>query len=190
MQGGATEEQIERVARTLYELGWHETRTWDRDATANGKLGYRNRARAVLAAAGDASSAAAVLPIGDDSGHDGDGDACCGEDGPEDQGGAHSTNVTGGITPSDREKLASRLRGDILDAVPDDNDMQHVLELAAAALATPVEVDEAKLVGIVRSVIDRRPYADETRRAIRGLENAVAREVAHRGPEWLRGEGR
>lgn len=38
--------------------------------------------------------------------------------------------------PSDdeREALADRLTGDILDAVPDDNDMQHVLELAAAAL--------------------------------------------------------
>ena len=39
-------------------------------------------------------------------------------------------------TPSpDREKLAARLLGDVLDAVPDDNDMQHVLDLAAATLA-------------------------------------------------------
>lgn len=53
-----------------------------------------------------------------------------------------------GVLPapsSDREKLAARLRGDILDAVPDDNDMQHVLELAAAALVAPVEVDAEAL---------------------------------------------
>lgn len=36
-----------------------------------------------------------------------------------------------------REALAARLTGDILDAVPDDNDMQHVLELAASELRGP-----------------------------------------------------
>lgn len=44
---------------------------------------------------------------------------------------------TATVSRPDREKLAARLRGDILDAVPDDNDMQNVLELAAAALAVP-----------------------------------------------------
>lgn len=45
------------------------------------------------------------------------------------------------VSPSPgREELASRLRGDILDAVPDDNDMQHILEMAAAALAAPPTV--------------------------------------------------
>lgn len=56
--------------------------------------------------------------------------------------------------------------------------------------ATAVQVDEAKLVKMVRDTIDRRPYTDETRTAIHGLENAIGREIWRRLDEWLRGGGR
>ena len=58
------------------------------------------------------------------------------------------------------------------------------------SLAAPVQVDEAKLVKMVRDTIDRRPYTDETRTAIHGLENAIGREIWRRRNEWLRGGGR
>lgn len=51
LPAGPSEEQIEAAAIVLYERGWRGTRTWDRDATEAGKIGYRNRARAVLIAA-------------------------------------------------------------------------------------------------------------------------------------------
>lgn len=38
------------------------------------------------------------------------------------------------VPPMTREQVAARLRGDIFDAVPDDNDMQHVLSIAADLL--------------------------------------------------------
>lgn len=59
------------------------------------------------------------------------------------------------LAPSaDRKALAARLTGDILDAVPDDNDMQHILELAAGALAAPPPVDEAKLAEVIKKAVD------------------------------------
>lgn len=48
-----------------------------------------------------------------------------------------------------REALAARLTGDIFDAVPDDNDMQHVLELAASELRGP------------RPITDERPMSEK-----------------------------
>ena len=48
----------------------------------------------------------------------------------------------------EREALAARLTGDILDAVPDDNDMQHVLELAASELRGPRPITD-EMLGIM-----------------------------------------
>lgn len=45
------------------------------------------------------------------------------------------------MTEPTREQIVARLRGDIFDAVPDDNDMQHVLTIAAALL-TPTSSTE------------------------------------------------
>lgn len=46
-------------------------------------------------------------------------------------------------------------------------------------------VDEGKWRDVAKSVIERRPYSEETRREIRGLENAIARAVV----EAIGGEG-
>ena len=62
-----------------------------------------------------------------------------------------------------------------------------VAGLRAVTLAAQVAVDEAKLTEIVRGTIARRPYTDETRRAIHGLEHAVGREISWRSDEWLGG---
>ena len=47
-------------------------------------------------------------------------------------------------------------------------------------------VDVGKWRDVAKSVIDRRPYSEETRREIRGLENAIARAVV----EAIGGESR
>ena len=49
------------------------------------------------------------------------------------------------MTPAEMREAANRLRGDILDAVPDDNDMQHVLEMSAEALDRLADVIELHL---------------------------------------------
>lgn len=95
----------------------------------------------------------------------------------------------------DRKKLADRLLGDILDAVPDDNDMQHVLELAAATLAAPVEVDEAKLVEFLESPThapaETHSRADGTcTECPWPVYQLPPAEQASKITEWLRGEGR
>ena len=80
-----------------------------------------------------------------------------------------------------REALAARLTGDILDAVPDDNDMQHVLELAASELRGP------------------RPITDEMVEAAAGADFEFGKEsmtwdawVAHDSDHagWLRKKAR
>lgn len=40
-------------------------------------------------------------------------------------------------------------------------------------------IDEQRLLEIVKDAIDRRPYDERTRREIRGLENVIARDIAH-----------
>lgn len=92
------------------------------------------------------------------------------------------------VPSPDREALAARLRGDILDAVPDDNDMQNVLELAAAALAVPPVVNEAKLENEIRRLmlewsVDGMPFPGDSRPAF------IARGLVERQREWL-GDGR
>lgn len=53
-----------------------------------------------------------------------------------------------------REALAARLTGDILDAVPDDNDMQHVLELAASELRGPRPITDEMVQAGARALND------------------------------------
>lgn len=55
------------------------------------------------------------------------------------------------------------------------------IELSLEERSTPV-IDEAALAEVAKRVIDRRPYSDEARSEIRGLENAIAREVV----AWLK----
>ena len=43
-------------------------------------------------------------------------------------------------------ELADRLTGDIMDAVPDDNDMQHVLEMAAYAIRRRVLEEQGQIL--------------------------------------------
>lgn len=52
------------------------------------------------------------------------------------------------------------------------------LAVLAAAQAEPRVLAEMRIREITKATIERRPYDDHTRREIRGLENAIAREVA------------
>lgn len=53
--------------------------------------------------------------------------------------------MTDQMTPAELRETAKRLRGDILDAVPDDNDMQHVLELSAHSLDRLADEAEGRM---------------------------------------------
>lgn len=148
-RGVPTDEQVELGARGIHELTQADP---FEDYHPNHQSELRRLAHAALAAA-----VAPPAPTGRDcvcfdgtgacerrvggfmctrsEGHDGVHVACSEE----------THDLTGALrrppAPSaDREKLAARLTGDIMDAVPDDNDMQHVLTVAADALATPAPV--------------------------------------------------
>ncbi|MGO2150815.1 MAG: hypothetical protein ACTH32_06395 [Microbacterium gubbeenense] len=76
------------------------------------------------------------------------------------------------MSPDELRELARRLRGDILDAVPDDNDMQHVLEMSATGNERLAAV--AEWADAYSSEKGYNLYGDQQvdiRRVIRGGEN-------------------
>ena len=89
-------------------------------------------------------------------------------------------------TPEKVAELARRLRGDIFDAVPDDGDLQSVLDLAAEAAdaltAVSAERDKAIAAGerILADAMDVSAERDELRSIISEQEKANRRLQSER----------